>query len=128
MGNQTSDRPLTPRPDAVSLPRKREDDMAAKALITWGGWPGHEPDKVAEIFRKMLVGEGVEVTVTDNLTCFDDAEALRGYDLIVPVWTMSELTKQAAVNVSEAVARGTGLPGVTAACATPFAPIPSGSS
>ena len=23
-----------------------------KALIVWGGWEGHEPDKVAEIFRR----------------------------------------------------------------------------
>ena len=32
-------------------------------------------------------------------------------DLIVPVWTMSTLTKERATNVSEAVARGTGLAG-----------------
>jgi len=82
-----------------------------KALITWGGWPGHEPDKVAAIFRAMLEDAGVAVEVTDSLACFDDGEALRGLDLIVPVWTMSELSKEAAVNVSEAVSRGTGLAG-----------------
>lgn len=85
--------------------------MAGKALITWGGWDGHEPDKVASIFRDVLEAEGMSVTVTDSLTAFDDAEGLRGYDLIVPVWTMSELSKEAAVNVSEAVSRGTGLAG-----------------
>lgn len=83
----------------------------AKALITWGGWDGHEPDKVAEIFRAMLDAEGVEVTLTDSLACFDDADGLGAYDLIVPVWTMSELSREAAVNVSEAVARGTGMAG-----------------
>jgi type 1 glutamine amidotransferase len=83
----------------------------SKALITWGGWPGHEPDQVAEIFRKMLEAEGIACTVTDSLDCFDDAGALRDLDLIVPVWTMSELTKERAVNVSEAVARGTGIAG-----------------
>lgn len=82
-----------------------------RALITWGGWEGHEPDKVAELFRGMLDDAGMVVTVTDSLDCFDDAEALRTLDLIVPVWTMSELSKQAATNVSEAVARGTGLAG-----------------
>lgn len=85
--------------------------MTAEALITWGGWDGHEPDKVAEIFRVMLDAEGMAVTVTDSLACFDDADRLRTYDLIVPVWTMSELSREAAVNVSEAVARGTGLAG-----------------
>jgi len=83
----------------------------AKALITWGGWDGHEPDKVADLFRGILQQDGMDVTVTDSLTCFDDGDALNGYDLIVPVWTMSELSKEAAVNVSEAVARGTGLAG-----------------
>ena len=81
------------------------------ALITWGGWEGHEPDKVAGIFRKILVGAGHDVTVTDNLDCFDDPELCRRMDLIVPVWTMSELSREAASNVSEAVARGTGLAG-----------------
>lgn len=85
--------------------------MTRKALITWGGWEGHEPDKVADIFRDMLEADGMEVTVTDSLACFDDADALRDLDLIVPVWTMSELSKEAAENVSEAVSRGTGLAG-----------------
>lgn len=82
-----------------------------KALITWGGWDGHEPDKVAEICRKILAAEGAEVTVTDSLDCFDDAEGLRDLDLIVPIWTMSTITRDRVVNVSEAVARGTGLAG-----------------
>ena len=83
----------------------------AKALITWGGWDGHEPEKVAAIFAAMLRGEGADVTVTDTVACFDDGAALQTYDLIVPVWTMSELSREAAVNVSEAVARGTGIAG-----------------
>lgn len=85
--------------------------MTGKALITWGGWEGHEPDKVAAIFRTMLEESGMAVTVTDSLASFDDAEALKALDLIVPVWTMSELSKEAAKNVSEAVSRGTGLAG-----------------
>ncbi len=82
-----------------------------KALITWGGWEGHEPDKVAAIFRAMLEDAGLEVTVTDSLACFDAADDLATYALIVPVWTKSDLSKEAAVNVSEAVSRGTGLAG-----------------
>lgn len=85
--------------------------MTGKALITWGGWAGHEPEKVSAIFRTMLEDAGKDVTVTDSLDCFDDAPGLREYDLIVPVWTMSDLSREAAVNVSEAVSRGTGLAG-----------------
>jgi type 1 glutamine amidotransferase len=81
------------------------------ALIVWGGWDGHEPDKVAALFQGMLEKAGISVDMADSLAVFDDADALQNYDLIVPVWTMGELSREAATNVSEAVARGTGLAG-----------------
>ncbi|MFG5381812.1 ThuA domain-containing protein [Yoonia sp. R2-816] len=81
------------------------------ALIVWGGWDGHEPEKVAGLFRDMLEAAGGHVTLADTLDPFDDAEGLQRYDLIVPVWTDGVLSREAATNVSEAVARGTGLAG-----------------
>ena len=83
----------------------------AQALITWGGWPGHEPEKVANLFAGWLREAGVTVTVTDTLACFDDPAALAAVDLIVPVWTMSEIARDQALNVAAAVAAGTGLAG-----------------
>ena len=82
-----------------------------KALITWGGWDGHEPDKVAKIFEAIVRDAGGQAEVTDTLTCFDDPDKLKSYDLIIPVWTMSELSREAATNVSEAIAHGTGMAG-----------------
>ncbi|MEN8837778.1 MAG: ThuA domain-containing protein [Celeribacter marinus] len=84
----------------------------AKALITWGGWDGHEPEKVAELCRDMLSNEGFDVEVVDHLDCFADSTSLEALDLIVPIWTMSQIDKQYVVNVSEAVSRGVGLGGV----------------
>lgn len=83
----------------------------AKALVTWGGWEGHEPEKVGPLFADWLREAGMEVTLTDSLSCFDDAEALKSYDLIVPVWTMSKIEKQQALNACAAVAAGTGIAG-----------------
>lgn len=83
----------------------------AKALVTWGGWEGHEPEKVGPMFADWLREAGMEVTLTDSLSCFDDAEALNAYDLIVPVWTMSKIEKQQALNACAAVAAGTGIAG-----------------
>lgn len=83
----------------------------AKALVTWGGWEGHEPEKVGPMFADWLRTAGMEVTLTDSLSCFDDAEALKGYDLIVPVWTMSKIGKEQALNACAAVAAGTGIAG-----------------
>ena len=83
----------------------------AKALVTWGGWEGHEPEKVGPLFADWLREAEMEVTLTDSLSCFDDGEALKGYDLIVPVWTMSKIGKEQALNVCAAVAAGTGIAG-----------------
>jgi uncharacterized protein len=83
----------------------------AKALVTWGGWEGHEPEKVGPMFADWLREAGMEVTLTDSLACFDDAEGLKAYDLIVPVWTMSKIEKQQALNACAAVAAGTGIAG-----------------
>jgi type 1 glutamine amidotransferase len=85
--------------------------VARKALITWGGWLGHQPEQVAALFREILEADGMEVEVHASLDCFNDGAYLQGLDLIVPVWTMSKIEKEQVVNVSEAVARGTGIAG-----------------
>ena len=85
--------------------------MAKRALITWGGWDGHEPDKVAALFATELRGAGFEVEVTDSLACFDDVEALKALDLIVPIWTMSMIEKERSQAVADAVEAGVGLAG-----------------
>lgn len=82
-----------------------------KALVTWGGWEGHEPEKVGPMFADWLRTAGLEVTLTDSLACFDDGEALKRYDLIVPVWTMAKIGKEQALNACAAVAAGTGIAG-----------------
>ncbi|GAA4875274.1 ThuA domain-containing protein [Paenibacillus vulneris] len=82
-----------------------------KALVVQGGWKGHEPEEVSEIFRSLLTENGFEVEVSDTLEAFADAEKLNSLDLIVPVWTMGEITKELVKNVSEAVQKGVGLAG-----------------
>jgi type 1 glutamine amidotransferase len=85
--------------------------MAKRALVTWGGWDGHQPDKVGALFAGWLREAGFEVALTDTLACFDDPAALAVNDLIVPVWTMSTIGKEQAQNVADAVAAGTGIAG-----------------
>lgn len=82
-----------------------------RALIFWGGWDGHEPDKVASIFGRMLERAGMSVTVSDSHDVLDDADGLASMDLIVPVWTMGQIEKHRVENLSRAVAYGTGLAG-----------------
>ncbi|BBI31640.1 ThuA domain-containing protein [Cohnella abietis] len=82
-----------------------------KALIVWGGWDGHQPQQVADIFRGQLEQEGFEVEVSDTLEAFADGEKLKGLDLIVPVWTMGRIEQEWVNNVSAAVQSGVGLAG-----------------
>ena len=85
--------------------------MKRNALITWGGEEGHEPEKGAALFCKLLEADGMAVEVVNTLSCFDDVEYLKTLDLIVPLWTMRTLTRERSENVSEALAEGTGLAG-----------------
>ena len=81
-----------------------------KALVVWGGWDGHEPEQVADLFREMLESEGFGVTVSDSLDAFVKHD-LNGFDLIVPVWTMGQITPEQSKAVTAAVAGGVGMAG-----------------
>lgn len=86
--------------------------MAAKrALIVWGGWDGHEPRQVAELFEGGLKARGFEVEVSDTLDALADGEKLKALDLIVPVWTMGTITGDQLRPLLEAVRSGVGLGG-----------------
>ncbi|MCC2686640.1 MAG: hypothetical protein K0R75_3539 [Paenibacillaceae bacterium] len=88
-----------------------EGSRVRRALVVQGGWEGHEPVQVADIFRRELVGAGFEVEVADTLDVYLDREKLLGLDLIVPVWTMGTITKEQENGVISAVQSGVGLAG-----------------
>ncbi|HVT10804.1 MAG TPA: ThuA domain-containing protein [Fimbriimonadaceae bacterium] len=82
------------------------------ALIVWGGWDGHEPDKVARFFEDLLKAEGFTVEVQNTLDAFADAEKMAGLSLIIPVYTMSTITAEQRDPVIKAVAEhGVGIAG-----------------
>jgi len=82
-----------------------------RALINWGGWEGHEPEACAELFAELLRKEGFDVDVVSDLRVFADETHLQKLDLIVPVWTMSEISKEQEQGLLNAVRNGTGLAG-----------------
>ena len=85
--------------------------MSKKALIVQGGWDGHEPVQVSEIFKGVLEESGFQVELSDTLDSFLDGEKLKALDLIIPVWTMGQITNEQMWPVVEAVASGVGLAG-----------------
>jgi type 1 glutamine amidotransferase len=85
--------------------------MSKKALIVSGGWDGHEPALVSEIFRQELTGAGFDVTVSTTLDALADKELAHKYDLIVPNWTMDKLTGEQENGLLDAVKSGVGVGG-----------------
>src|SRR5438552_1396728 len=82
-----------------------------RALIVQGGWDGHQPKEVAEIFRRVLSEEGFEVAVSDTLDSWNDQKELEKLNLIVPVWTAGKLTPEQQNAVCGAVRNGVGIAG-----------------
>ena len=88
-----------------------------KALIVYGGWPGHEPEKCTEIIRGMLEPEGYEVRAEYQTSAFAE-DYVHEMDLLIPIVTMAfhfdprgEIKKTAVNNVIKAVHNGCGLAG-----------------
>ena len=81
------------------------------ALVVWGGWKGHEPEQVAALHAGVLRENGFDVEVADTLDAFLDGERLKRLDLIVPLWTMGEITSEQSRPVMAAVEAGVGLAG-----------------
>lgn len=85
--------------------------MVKKALIVYGGWDGHQPKQVSEVFFDILTAEGFEVEVSDTLDSFRDEDKVMGLNLIIPVWTMGEIKEEQLKPVLKAVESGVGIAG-----------------
>jgi hypothetical protein len=81
-----------------------------EALIVWGGWSGHEPEKGAHVVSTMLEEEGFKVHVENTTEAFADP-TIADMSLIVPIYTMSKIEKEELVNLTRAVQNGVGLGG-----------------
>lgn len=81
------------------------------ALITWGGWEGHEPEKGAALFAPYLQEQGYAVEVTTTLDVYLDEAKMSALDLIVPIWTMSTITAEQEKGLLTAVRNGAGIAG-----------------
>ncbi len=82
-----------------------------RALIVYGGWEGHEPDKCAQIFAPWLRSQGYEVILSDTLDVYTDRELMSSLHLIVPIWTMGTITPEQEAGLLDAVRSGVGIAG-----------------
>lgn len=81
------------------------------ALMTWGGWEGHEPKQSVDVFAPILQARGFEVEVVNTLDVYLDQDKMQSLSLIVPVWTMSTITRDQEKGLLDAVRSGVGIAG-----------------
>jgi type 1 glutamine amidotransferase len=82
-----------------------------KALVICGGWDGHSPKETSGLVAGDLRTAGFDVTMSDTLDALLDAEKLKTYDLIVPNWTIGQITGEQEKALAAAVEAGAGLGG-----------------
>jgi type 1 glutamine amidotransferase len=79
-----------------------------KALVVYGGWDGHSPKATSELIAGDLRTAGFDVTLSDSLDALLDA---KNYDLLVPNWTMGQISGDQEKALVDAVQAGAGLGG-----------------
>jgi type 1 glutamine amidotransferase len=89
----------------------KDQNNMNKALFIVGGWDGHQPNECADIFVEFLRANECQVNVSDTLDALLDTELMEGLSLIVPVWSMGDLSEKQCKALCEAVRSGVGLAG-----------------
>lgn len=83
---KANERPSLPSPPLPSL-------KGRKVLFTYGGWDGHEPTKFVEYLSPWFKEEGAEVQAYATLDPYTDKALMNSIDLVVQVFTMSQITR-----------------------------------
>lgn len=83
-----------------------------KVLLLQGGWEGHQPKEVAELFEGELREKGFETQLESSLDILSDEVKLKEFSLIFPCWTMGEISNDQLQGLDAAVRSGVGLGGV----------------
>lgn len=82
-----------------------------KALLIYGGWEGHEPEKCIKVVKKELTEANIECILSNTLDAYLDIDLMNSIDLIVQCWTMGQITKEQLDALMNTVKNGTGLAG-----------------
>jgi type 1 glutamine amidotransferase len=79
--------------------------------MVWGGWDGHEPKQCVDVFAPFLTAQGYDVRIADTLDVYTEKDYMQALSLIVPVWTMGEISGPQEQGLLEAVRGGVGIAG-----------------
>jgi len=82
-----------------------------KALLIAGGWDGHQPEAIVQLLATELQKHGFGTEISLSLDSLADCERLKSFSLIVPCWTMGQLTPEQGKGLHDAIYGGVGLGG-----------------
>jgi len=85
--------------------------MSKKALMVYGGWQGHEPKQCVDVFAPILADEGFDVELSDTMDVYLDKDKMQALSLVVPCWTMGQISKEQEKGLLDAVNSGVGIAG-----------------
>lgn len=80
--------------------------MSKKVLIVYGGWQGHDPKETSHLFAGLLEASGLQVALSESLDSFLDGELMASLDMVVPIYTMSAITREQEAGLLDAVRDG----------------------
>lgn len=78
-----------------------------RALIVYGGWPGHQPKEFSEIVERKFL-QAFDVEKHSDLHIFEQG-GLLDFDIILPIWTQGHLTELQEKHLLYAIENGVGL-------------------
>ncbi len=81
------------------------------ALFVWGGWDGHEPKECVDVIAPVIEGEGFEVEIADSMDVYLDEEKMKSLSVVIPCWTMGEISGEQWNALNQAVRDGVGVAG-----------------
>lgn len=85
--------------------------MAKNALIVFGGWNGHTPRESANVFAPLLREAGFNVELSESMDVYADAGKMSSVSVVLPIWTMGQITPEQEKGLEAAVRAGVGIAG-----------------
>ena len=82
-----------------------------KILFVYGGWDGHQPKECKDLFVPWLEEQGYDLVVSNTLDSYKDSTLMESVDLIIQIFTMSEISPEQEKGLLTAVRNGVAIAG-----------------
>src|SRR5690606_1837145 len=74
-------------------------------------WNGHTPRESANVFAPLLREAGFNVELSESMDVYADAGKMSSVSVVLPIWTMGQITPEQEKGLEAAVRAGVGIAG-----------------